>query len=53
MKFAMRANIEFQADDLDGAFLKLSEHFGKLKKGLDTDLINIGAIHIIPIMPKE
>ena len=49
MKFAMRANIEFQADDLDDAFLKISEYYKKLRKGdTDTDLIDIGEIHIAP-----
>lgn len=48
-KFLMIADCEFDADDLDDAFLKLSKHFDSLASDEDDDdpeLITNGVIEI-------
>lgn len=41
MKFRMVSDIVFEAEDLDGAFKKLSNHLIKLQQGYASDGIEI------------
>ncbi len=48
MRFRMVADIEFDADDVDDAFLALSDHFTMLRHNQESDLIEVGSISIEP-----
>ena len=41
MKFELLAKIRFEANDLDDAFLQLSEHFRKLSEDEKSDLFEV------------
>lgn len=52
MKFVIKADAQFQAEDIDDAFAKLGAHFKALaEQGLDGDdqLIERGTIDIRPV----
>ena len=46
MKMLLKSDIWFEAENLDDAFKKLSEHFSKLRYGHNTDLIEFGEMHL-------
>lgn len=47
-KFNLKANISFEAENIDDAFGKLEAHFSNLKNGKDSDLISSGSIEVRP-----
>ena len=54
MRFELIAEIKFEAEDIDDAFLELAKHFIKLATGEDSDLFNTtqngkGEIRIVPV----
>lgn len=53
MKFQMVCDMEFEAEDIDDAFEKLSEHFLKLQQGYDSTLLCKGAIGIKPVSIQQ
>lgn len=46
MRFILKADFEFEAENIGNAFEKLRDHFQDLVDGKDTDLIEIGSIDI-------
>ncbi len=44
--FTLRANVEFEAEDIDDALEKLSEHFQRVKEGEGSDLISKGDVRV-------
>jgi len=46
--FKLKANLEFDAKDIDDAFKKLSKHFQDLHRGNPSHFISSGTISIIP-----
>lgn len=47
-KFTMKADIEFYADDIVDAFMRLARHFDSLIDDEDSQLITLGEIKIEP-----
>jgi len=52
MKFNLFADCEFDADNIDDAFVKLAKHFLTLHEGEDSPLINNGQIEVVPVETK-
>jgi len=48
MTFHFTADCKFDAENLDGAFLKLSQHFDALREGKDSELEQVGAMELKP-----
>ena len=46
--FRCKADFTFQAKDIDDALIKLSKHFKDIKKGKDSQLVELGEIQIKP-----
>ena len=51
-KFKLLADAEFEADDLDDAFLELARHFSVLSEGEDSHLILDGTLEITNIIEE-
>jgi len=50
MQFKINVNATFEADDIDDAFIKLSEHFKALnEEGIDAPVLLYGQVLIEPV----
>lgn len=47
-EFRLEGDFLFDAQNIDDAFKKLVEHFQRMERGEDSDLIKLGEIHIKP-----
>jgi hypothetical protein len=53
MKFRIKADAEFEADNIDDAFMVLARHFLSVYAGEDDNCIELGEIHIERITEEE
>lgn len=54
-RFILKAHCSFDAENIDDAFLKLSEHFRRLAQddNYDKFFFLSGEVHLVPLNKKE